>query len=427
MSNMDQARQFDAVIVGSGTCGSTIARELTRQNKKVLVLERGGDVPLKESFMTIASIADEVKLGNGGLAATRAITAGGSTSLYFGVIIYPNLETFRALGIELAAELEAVKKEIPIGALPDEMLGAKGERLREAAASLGYSWVKRDVMVDLSKCQNGYSYEARWKAKSYLREAVANGATLETHANVHKILVADGRAIGVEYRAKKRFAGSETRRAFGAKIILAAGELASPKILRDSGVKGVGDRGFYCPAGHALYGLVPGMKGAEGFLGSMGCDYDQDIYIGDANLSKKMHQLMMLAKFKLRHLRSYAECIGIGVGVGDSLGGAFNADGSFHKEYDPKILDRLRKGREVALNILKRTGAKHIIDSGVVASGRVGGLVRIGEHLDSNLETEFRNLHVCDGSVLPEDMQWPPTVTLISLGKYLSKHLLARI
>ena len=420
---MEQANQFDAVIVGSGTCGSTIARELTRHNKKVLVLERGGDVPLKENFMTIASIADEVRLGDGGLAATRAITAGGSTSLYFGVIIYPNLSTFRALGIDLSNELSTVKKELPIGPMPDEMLGAKGTRLRESATALGYSWVKRDVMVDLSKCTNGYSYEAKWKAKTYLQEAVTNGATLVTHASVQKILVADGRAIGVEYRTKKR----ETRQAFGAKIVLAAGELASPKILRDSGVKGVGDRGFFCPPGHALYGLVPGMKGPEGFMGAMGCDYDQDLYIGDANMPKTMHRLMMLAKFKLRHLRSYAECIGIGVGAGDSLGGSFKEDGTFHKEYDKKVLGRLAKVRQVALDILKGTGARHIIDFGVMASGRVGGLVRIGEHLDSNLESEFRNLHVCDGSVIPEDMQWPPTVTLVCLSKYLSKHLVSRI
>lgn len=419
---MEQANQFDAVIVGSGTCGSTVARELTRHNKKVLVLERGGDVPLKENFMTIASIAEEVKLGDGGLSATRAITAGGSTSLYFGVIVYPKLETFRALGIELSGELGTVKQEIPIGPMPDEMLGVKGTKLRESATSLGYSWVKRDVMVDLSKCTNGYSYEAKWKAKSYLQEAVTQGATLVTHASVNKILIADGRAIGVEYRTRKR----ETRQAFGAKVVLAAGELASPKILRDSGVKGVGDRGFFCPPGHALYGLVPGMKGAESFMGAMGCDYEPDLYIGDANMPKTMHRLMMLAKFKLRHLRSYAECIGIGVGAGDSLGGSFKEDGSFHKEYDKKVLGRLGKVRQVALDILKGTGAKHIVDFGVMASGRVGGLIRIGEHLDSNLETEFRNLHVCDGSVIPEDMQWPPTVTLVCLGKYLSKHLVSR-
>lgn len=427
MHNIDQENQFDAIIIGSGTCGSTIARELTQHNKSVLVLERGGDVPLKENFRTIASIAEEVKLNDRGLAAMRAITAGGSTSLYFGVIVYPNLDTFRALGIDLSNELSAVKKEIPMGAVPEEMLGEKGKRLRDAATSLGYSWVTRDVMVDLSKCANGYSYEAKWKAKTYLQEAVTNGATLVTRANVQKILVADGRAIGVEYRTKKRLGASETHQAFGAKIILAAGELASPKILRDSGVKGVGDRGFICPPGHALYGLVSEMKGTESFMGSMGCDYDKGIYVGDANMSKKMHQLMMLGKFKLRHLRSYAECIGLGVGVHDNLGGSFKEDGSFHKEFDKEVHDRLRKGKQVALDILNGAGAKHIIDFGVVVSGRIGGLIRINDHLDSNLETEFRNLHVCDGSVIPEDMQWTPTVTLVCLGKYLSKHLLSRL
>jgi hypothetical protein len=370
---------------------------------------------------------DQVKLGNGGLSAARAITTGGSTSVYFGVAVDPKLDTFRALGIDLSDALGAVRKELPMVYLPDEMIGEKSMRLRDAATSLGYSWVKRDMMVDLSKCTTGYSYDAKWKAKTYLEEAVTNGANLVRRATVHKILVADGRAIGVEFKIKKRLGGSEVRRAFGTKIILSAGELASPKILRDSGVKGVGNRGFFCPPGHAIYGLVPGMKGTETFVGSMGCNYDKDIFVADANMSRKMHQLMMLSAFKLRHLFSFAECIGVGVSVYDGLGGFFREDGSFYKEFGKEALDKLRRGKQAALKLLEKVGAKHITDFGVVASGRVGGLVRINEHLDSNLETEFQNLHVCDGSVIPDDMQGPATFTLVCLGKYLSRHLLSRI
>jgi hypothetical protein len=260
-----------------------------------------------------------------------------------------------------------------------------------------------------------------------VEEAVNNGATLLSRATAHEILVDNNRAVGVAYRTKKGPAGSQVHQAYAAKIILAAGELASPKILRDSGVTGVGDRGFFCTPGYAIYGLIPGMKGTDSFVSSMGCDCDESIGLGDANMPAPLHRMMMLGKLKLRHLFAFPESVGIGVKVSDGLGGSLREDGSFHKEFDQDVRGKLQKGKQEALKILAKAGAKHIVDFGLAVAGRVGGLIRIGEHLDSNLETEYRNLHVCDGSVIPDDMKGPPTVTLVCLGKYLSKQLLSRM
>jgi len=425
MSRNHQENEFDAIVVGSGACGATIARELSRQNKRVLILERGGNAPLKESFMAILVIADEVKLGADGLSTVRAITTGGSTSLYFGVVNYPPLDVFRAVGIDLSEDLEKVKAELPIAPLPDELLTAQGRRLRDAAVAMGHAWKKNDMLIDSSKCASGYSYESKWKARSYVDEAVQNGAVLINRATVHKIIVDNNAAVGVEYRVKKSLFGSEVRQAYASKIVLAAGELASPKILRDSGVRGVGDRGFYCNPGYAIYGIVPGLDGTSGFVGSMGCVYEDGIELGDANLPKPLHRPMMLGGLKLRQLLSFPETIGIGVKVKDGLGGELKEDGRFHKSFDREDLSKLEKGKREAIRILEKTGAKHIVDFGLTAAGRVGGLVRIGEHLDRNLETQYRNLHVCDGSVIPDDMRGTPTITLVCLGKYLSRHLLS--
>lgn len=52
-----------------------------------------------------------------------------------------------------------------------------------------------------------------------------------------------------------------------------------------------------------------------------------------------------------------------------------------------------------------------------------GGTVKIGELLDADLMTEYRNLYVCDASVIPEPWGRPPILTLIALGKRLAKHL----
>ena len=427
MSTSNKTDTYDAIVVGSGTCGATIARELRRQNRKVLILERGGDAPLKETFMGIVSIADEVKLGDGGLSTVRAVTSGGSTGMYFGVVNYPEMQTFRALGIDLAADLEAVRAELPITQLPDELLTGQTKALRDSATALGHAWRKNDMLIDLAQCGGGYRYEAKWKARSFVDEAVRGGATLVTHASARKIVFDGHVAVGVEYKVKTGALGGETRRAFGSKIVLAAGELATPKILRDSGVEGIGSRGFYCNPGYAIYGLVPGLKGSSGFVGSMGCAIDDGIELGDANLPQVLHRPMMLGGMKLRHLFAFAQTIGIGVKVKDGLGGTLECNGRFRKQFDREDHLKLAKGKQAAIRVLEKAGARHIVDFGLTAAGRVGGLVRIREHVNHQLETQYRNLHVCDGSVLPDEMRGTPTVTLICLARYLSRHLVSSL
>lgn len=420
-------REFDAIVVGSGTCGATLARELSRAGKSVLLLERGGNGPLRETFGGIVAIADQVKLGPDRLSTVRALTTGGSTAMYFGVVDYPPLETFRALGIELAGDLAAVRAELPIGPLPDTLLNPQAHRLRESAVALGHDWRKHDMLVDVARCPSGYAYEARWKARRYVEDAVQAGATLVARATVERILVDGERAVGVAYRARRRPFGGTLHEARARKIVVAAGELASPRLVRDCGIREVGARGFYCNPGYAIYGLVPGMRGTDGFVGSMGCDLEDGIELGDATVARALHRPMMLGGLHFRHLRAFPQTLGIGVKVKDAPGGQFGADGRFHKRIGREDQHRLEWGRRVAVGVLREAGAKHIVDFGVTAAGRVGGLLRIGEHVDARLETRLRDLHVCDGSVIPDDMRGTPTVTLVCLARYLSRQLLAAL
>jgi hypothetical protein len=266
-----------------------------------------------------------------------------------------------------------------------------------------------------------------WRARQYVEDAVTQGATLINRANVHQVLIDRGKAIGVEYWHRRNMLVFERRRAYGRKIVLAAGELASPKVLRDSGVEGIGNRGFYCNPGYAIYGLVPGMAGKDNFVGSMGCAWDDGIELGDANVSRFLHRLLMLGKGKFKHMRSYPETIGIGVKVKDDLGGAFKSDGRLHKQFTRDDHAKLKKGEDEAIRILRAAGAKDIFNVGLSCAGRIGGLVRIQEHVDANLETPLRNLHVCDGSVIPDAMRGTPTLTLLGLARYLSKHLMTAL
>jgi hypothetical protein len=413
--------EFDAIVVGSGPGGATVARELSKARKRVLLLERGHDKPLKEGFLSMAPIVNSAAVGEN-LATTRAFTTGGTTALYLGVAGAPPLEQFRKLGIDLSEQLAEAERELPLTMLPDHLLGAQTTRVRDSAMELGYPWKKNTMLVDLAKCPSGYAYEAKWTARAYVRDAVEEGATLMTGAKVLKVLADGNRAIGVEYRVQKGKKDFEIRRAFGTRIILAAGGMASAVILRDSGIRSVAKSGFYCHPCFGVFGMVAGLNAGDGFAGSMQTELDDDISCGDGNFARTFYRMFMLGGGRFIRAWFHSRSIGVGVMVGDGLGGELRDDGQYHKELTGDEMRRLDKGGEIGLGIIRNAGGKNIFKSRIT-SAHVGGSIRIKEHLDENLQTEYANLHVCDGSVIPAEFKEPPTLTLICLGKYLAQHL----
>lgn len=416
---MHKQPEYEVIIVGTGSSGATLARELTRAGKNVLLLERGPHLPPRENLQTLARVSDEVSLGKK-LTVARGLATGGSTILYFGVVGHPLLEVFARLGVDLTQESAAIKSELPIGALPDRLISAKARRLQESATDLGHVWRQHDMLIDPGKCEQHYSYEAIWRARAFVDEALEQGATLINHAKVDKVLIENNQAVGVEYTCRRGWLQTEQRRVYGSKIILCAGEMETPGLLRRSGFNEVGDRGFYCNPGYVLYGVVPGLASEESFVGSMGTDSVDGIELGDANICRFFHRLLMVGNFKPRHLLAYKQTIGIGVKVKDGLGGSLSAEGRLNKQFTSEEHALLDKGEQAARAVLARAGARHVANFGLVCAGRVGGMVEIGQHVDHRLETRCRNLHVCDGSVLPGEMRSPPTFTLLCLGRYLA-------
>jgi choline dehydrogenase-like flavoprotein len=414
-------KEYDAIVVGSGPGGATVARELSKRKKRVLILERGGDASPKGGFLATGSILNSVPVGDG-LATMRALTTGGTTAVYFAVADFPPLEGFLSLGIDLSGELEEAKRELPLAVLPDELFGAQAIRVRDSALELGYVWKKKMMLVDLSKCASGYSHEAKWNARGYALEAVAAGATLIHRATVLKVLVEKKQAIGVEYKVQRGKKDFEIHQAFGAKIILSAGATASPIILRDSGVKNVGNSGFYCLPAFGVFGVVPGLKAGENFVGSMGGVLQDGIGMGDASFDRAYYRMLMLGHRRFIRAFFHSKSIGVLVGVKDELGGSLQEDGRYYKQLKKADLMKLEKGAKMAQQIIQNAGGKHIFKSPLTAA-RVGGVIRIKKHLDEYLQAEYSNLHVCDGSVIPEDVEVSPTLTLICLGKYLANHL----
>src|SRR5262249_52931330 len=92
----------------------------------------------------------------------------------------------------------------------------------------------------------------------------------------------------------------------------------------------------------------------------------------------------------------------------------------YRKQLTEEELRKLQAAKQLAVRILERAGATNISNTRL-AAGIPGGVLRIHEHLDENLQTTIKRLYVCDHSVM-SDVKITPTLTLICLQNRLAKH-----
>ena len=84
----------DVIIVGSGPGGATVARELSKNGKKVLILERGYDYRNKfyyGTYLGALRYSERMSLlfTEEGLNIIAPIMVGGATSMYTGCATQP--------------------------------------------------------------------------------------------------------------------------------------------------------------------------------------------------------------------------------------------------------------------------------------------------------------------------------------------------
>lgn len=409
---------YDCIVVGSGTAGAVIARELSGRGQKVLILERGQYLPLKETVWTLGLMINEVRVADK-LTGAEVHAAGGSSALYMAVMDEPPIDAYRALGIDLQPAYDAIRLQVPLAEMPDALMSPQTHRLREAAIAAGYDWKKKLMLLDQSKCSGVYSYDAKWKALTFVDEAVRLGAVLKCQTLAERVLIESGRAVGVECRISAGAFGSRTVRFRAERVVVCAGSLATPLLLRASGLQHVAAGGYYIDPSFTLCGRVPGLRGVDSFCGTMETTLEEGIVLKDANFHKLPFRMFMLRYMQPSRMFTYHEHIGITVMAHDEVGGGLSADGRYHKTLDAAVFDKLARGEQAARALLERAGAGDVFKLPMFTGGALGTL-RVGSDVDARLETSVRDLYVCDGSLIPENGRVAPTLTLLSLAKYLA-------
>lgn len=419
---------FDTIVVGSGPGGATVAKELSMRGQKVAVVEWGSDAPLEGKFLQMAGIAAVPGKGafiNSDLSLLmRGITAGGSSTINFATAMAPPADLFSKYGIDLSAEVAEVAQELPLATLTDDLVGPLANKIKSSALSMGLNWQNLQKFTYLDKCRThchrcayGCPYDAKWNARMYLNQAIESGAKLLVKAKVSRVLTEKNRAVGVEFSQQ-----GKVKQLRANNIVLAAGGIGTPRILAASGVARAGKDYFTDPV-IAVMGTVDRAESDGEVPMAAGMHFpEQGIMLSDLALPKPLFQLFSAQVGRFNRLHSHANTLSIMVKIRDDLGGTIGPKW-LNKSLSADDKFKFESGVDIAKNILQNANAKNIFKSHHFAA-HPGGSAKIGEVVDTDLQTNIPGLFICDASVIPEPWGLPPTYTLLCLGKRLAKTII---
>lgn len=423
--------EYDAIVVGSGAGGATVAREMAIKGSKVLLLEQGGRVEFMGNTLTMAFILKHFGLvrSKEKNVVTIPNNYGGLSTLAAGCAVPPPKTIFDPVGIDLSAEAEEARPEMRIQAQPDDLIGNENLRLLEAANDAGYQWQKMEKFIDPDRCDGngncmlGCRTGAKFSARTFGDEAVKHGATLKLHTRIKQVLTENGKATGV---SGTRWGRKVTY--YGKKVVLSAG-IGNAFILNKAGIREAG-QGFCCDWLQFVGGIIPGMNSVGATPMSVGTleHYESDgiaILPVFPNWSQFAVMLAMKGLKDTLNFPNFWKYSGIMVKIRDETTGRLDSGLSFSKPVTKNDRLRLGKGVGIIKKILKNAGAE---EDSIIALNPSGAhpsaTCRIGEVVDQNLETRIENLYCCDASVFPSSLGLPVVWTAVSLGKRLAKHLL---
>ena len=255
-----EGEECDVAIVGSGAGGAVAAAELAAAGLDVLVLEAGQhfdrDSYPADRLEAIQSLYREAGLtiadGRPPIPVPVAKAVGGTTVINSGTCFRaPDsvLEEWRGeFGLSWAHDLDAdfaeAEDTLRVTRLDPNRMGRNGQLAMEGAEALGLSGgpISRNAgsCVQCSSCPYGCAIDAKQGMHvSYLPRAVAAGARLRTGVEARRVLVEDGRAVGVACSARD---ASGRPRPFTVRarraVIAAGGSFGTPELLLRSGLGG---------------------------------------------------------------------------------------------------------------------------------------------------------------------------------------------
>jgi choline dehydrogenase-like flavoprotein len=255
----DFTEEVDVAVVGSGPGGAVVAKELTDAGVRVALLEEGPPfTPADYELDGALSMAKTMR--EGGLRMVRgtvmptmqAIALGGGSLVNSAICNRApdfvldrwcsNYDLEHTTLADLDPHYDAVGKFLGIAPTPENVQGRRNLLFKVGCDRLGYSSepVSRNVVGcrGSGECFTGCRPRAKQSMDvSYVPAAIRGGALVLTSVRVEHVLTDAGKATGVVGHVVEPFTGKKSHRfrVNARVVVLAAGCMATPVILRKSG------------------------------------------------------------------------------------------------------------------------------------------------------------------------------------------------
>jgi choline dehydrogenase-like flavoprotein len=416
-----------------------VARELARAQRRVLILERGRDWrshPAYGTYLGPLLYADRhaMLFTREGMNVIRPMMVGGATSMFAACSSPPRPWWKDEYGIDLDGDADHIARELGIAPLPPALRGEGSTRIAEAGSTLGMAWDPQDKFMWPQRarafdcgahCLLGCRCGAKWNAGELVTEAVAAGATLWTRARVREVV----RATGISGDVTAGVTVTHEGRTFTVEaplVIIAAGGIGSPAIMRASGFADAGT-GIAMDTTTIVYGRTydAGMANDPPMTWSA---VDDDLGVMYSTLLDPwlMYPIITARGGITRPLtwRRWGRTLGVMIKLTDDVSGMIGEDGRISKGVTIADQRKLDRAVTVATSILHRAGCKG--DSIFVTPLRgthPQATVRIGDIVGTDLSTSLPGLYVCDASVFPRAVGRPTVLTILALARRLGRML----
>lgn len=395
------------VVIGSGAGGATVAKELSKYEVSLTLIEKGPCIEAKKAYECYETLKTCVDL-------SKTACVGGTTLVTLGNAAKTSLDALKSLDIDLTKEFKEVEDELNVNTLPDSHFGEGTRKIMNAAGSLGFPVKKMPKFIDprlcepCGNCAFGCSKDAKWTALKFIEEAKNSGAKIVENTPITDIIVDNGKINGVKSYDK----------VFPADIVIvSSGAVETPILLRKIGIN----------AGDNLF--VDTFITIGGVLREVG--FNQEIQM---NALIEFDEFILSPHFSdilVDKLHKYGagkkDIIGMMVKIKDEPSGKVR-ENKVTKYNTPKDVGLLAEGSAIAGSILTQLGVDpKTLVSTHARGAHPGGTAAVGRVVDKNLETSVKGLFVADASVLPEAPGAPPILTILALAKRLSKYIIKNL
>jgi choline dehydrogenase-like flavoprotein len=478
----------EIVIVGSGPGGSFAALTLAEAGFDVILLEKGSsytgktvprnmriavqDIYAESAFRTAdgfppTPVAGAQGLGGGTLVNSAICFKTPRRSLDLWNELSENRFSNHKAYYDLQNEIFKIMK---VAKTPDSLLSGNDRIHRIGARALGWEegsiWRNTPACTGCSRCNavcpSGGKYSMD---KGILPRAVEAGARVFTGCQVDGIIEdkvkdgADNSVIGTLFDTKKQKIGTFEVKA--KKIIIAAGSIATPELLLQSGFDANNSqigKGLHLHPVISTWGIMPEPVYQRGATQGHYCDqFSDDWVLLEANPiigGAFFQSFPIYGKEAIEVMKRASHFVSTGALVKDTTEGEVRLpkDGTSKISYQLNEVDRRRlvKGLRVSAQLyLEGAGAESIVPS-VFGGQWCRNMSDVDKFIPENLEAErlvpysshaqascrmgracdqqgkllgAKNIYVMDSSVLPSNVGRNPQISIMTVARLLAVDL----